>query len=305
MFGKKKHHTQIDKDQLELIEYAQSRIRQKKRFRTHVLLFFIGGLFLFLTNTILGVGNHFKLFNYNWHVIATFVWLFFLTYHAFNVLIGHSFMGKSWEKKQLEKLVAKQQIKINTLKKGLDKETEMMLQSQAEKAILTSEQSSNITIIVAASENNVIGKDNQLIWHLRDDLKRFKQLTNGHCIIMGRKTFESFPKPLPNRTHIVITRQTNYQVPDGVIVVHSLEDAIDASKHDSQPFVIGGGEIYKQAMSIAHTIELTKVHHQFEGDTFFPEVDALKWTEINQTFHDKDGNHEHAFSFISYTKNIV
>ena len=305
MFGKKKRHAQIDKDQLELIEYAQGRIRQKKRLRTHVLLFFIGGLFLFLINNILGIGNHFQLFNNNWHIIATFVWLFFLTYHAFNVLIGHSFMGKSWEKKQLEKLVAKQQNKIKILKKSLDKETEMMLKSKPERAILTSEQSPNITIIVAASENNVIGKNNQLIWHLRDDLKRFKQLTNGHCIIMGRKTFESFPKPLPNRTHIVITRQTDYQVPDGVIVAHSLKDAIDVSKHDSQPFVIGGGEIYKQAMSMSHTMELTRVHHQFEGDTFFPEIDALKWTEIKQIFHDKDDNHEHAFSFITYTKNIL
>ena len=90
----------------------------------------------------------------------------------------------------------------------------------------TTSQTNNLTLIVAVSENNVIGKDNDLVWRLRNDLKRFKELTSGHCIIMGRKTFESFPNPLPNRTHIVITRQPNYKVPEGVIVVNSLEDAI-------------------------------------------------------------------------------
>ena len=106
----------------------------------------------------------------------------------------------------------------------------------------------NLTLIVAVSENDVIGKDNDLIWRLKNDLKRFKALTSGHCIIMGRKTFESFPKPLPNRTHIVITRQKDYKVPEGVIVVNSLEAAIEQTKNDSNPFVIGGGEIYKQAL---------------------------------------------------------
>ncbi|TNM50871.1 dihydrofolate reductase, partial [Streptomyces sp. NP160] len=105
-------------------------------------------------------------------------------------------------------------------------------------------------------------------------LKRFKSLTNGHHIIMGRKTFESFPKPLPNRTHIVITRQHDYKVPDGVIVVHNMEDALDAAKRDKQPFIIGGGEIYKQSMGIADKIEITRVHHNFpHADTFFPNID--------------------------------
>src|SRR5690606_12348890 len=98
-----------------------------------------------------------------------------------------------------------------------------------------------LTLIVAAAENDAIGKDNQLLWHLSDDLQRFKKLTSGHAIIMGRKTFESFPKPLPNRTHIVITRQPDYQAPEGVVVVHTLQDAMVAAKSDPQPFVIGGG----------------------------------------------------------------
>ena len=160
----------------------------------------------------------------------------------------------------------------------------------------------NLTIIVAVAENNAIGKDNQLIWHLSDDLKRFKALTRGHFIIMGRKTFESFPKPLPNRTHVVITRQANYKVPEGVILAGNLEDAIEAAKSDSQPFIIGGGEIYKQAMKIADTIELTRVHHSFEADTFFPEIDASVWEETSNIFHDKDENHEYEFSFITYRK---
>ena len=120
---------------------------------------------------------------------------------------------------------------------------------------------------------------------------------------MGRKTFESFPKPLPNRTHIVITRQKNYEVPNGVIVVNNLEDAIDAAKTDKQPFIIGGGEIYKQSINIADKLELTRVHSTFESaDTFFPEIDLTKWEEVARTTHDADDNHAYAFSFITYLK---
>ena len=134
-------------------------------------------------------------------------------------------------------MIAKQQSRIEHLKQELIKEERLIAQSEIfnqQKEATSNEdiKTKNITIIVAAAENNVIGKDNQLIWHLSDDLKRFKNLTNGHHIIMGRKTFESFPKPLPNRTHIVITRQENYNVPEGVIVVNSLADAIDKAKED-------------------------------------------------------------------------
>ena len=108
---------------------------------------------------------------------------------------------------------------------------------------------------------------------LSDDLKRFKTLTNNHHIIMGRKTFESFPKPLPNRMHIVISRQNNYNVPNGVIVVNTLEDAIDATKKDSQPFIIGGGEIYKQTLNQAQRIYLTQIHRTIDGDTYYPTWD--------------------------------
>ena len=166
----------------------------------------------------------------------------------------------------------------------------------------TTNDPSNLTLIVAVSENNVIGKDNDLIWHLKTDLKRFKALTSGHCIILGRKTFESFPKPLPNRTHIVITRQHNYKAPEGVIVVNALEDAIKKAKHDSKPFIIGGGEIYKQALNVVDTIELTRVHHNFEGDTFFPILSETIWEETTRIFHEKDDLHKFDFSFITYKR---
>ena len=162
----------------------------------------------------------------------------------------------------------------------------------------------NLTVIVAVSENQVIGKDNDLVWDLRIDMKRFKALTSGHHIIMGRKTFESFPKPLPNRTHVVITRQDNYDVPNGVIVVNSLEKAIDMAIDDDQPFIIGGGEIYKQALPYANRLELTRVHGIFEGDTFFPEINLNEWQEVQREFISKDDIHAYDFSFITYKKQI-
>ena len=161
---------------------------------------------------------------------------------------------------------------------------------------------SNLSLIVAVSENDVIGKDNDLIWHLKNDLKRFKALTSGHCIIMGRKTFESFPKPLPNRTHIVITRQEDYNAPDGIIIVNSLEAALKMAKHDNNPFIIGGGEIYKQALKVVDTIEFTRVHHNFEGDTFFPVINETIWKETNRIFNKKDDLHKFDFSYITYKR---
>lgn len=160
----------------------------------------------------------------------------------------------------------------------------------------------NLTIIVATAENDAIGNNNQLIWHLSDDLKHFKTLTSGHHIIMGRKTFESFPKPLPNRTHVVITKQLDYQVPEGVILVHSLEDAIVAAKKDNQPFIIGGGEIYKQALPIADRIELTRVHESYKADTFFPKIDTSIWKETAHSFHKKDTQNSFDYSFITYVR---
>lgn len=301
MFGKKKPVPQIDKEQLELIKNAQQRIKQKKRLYIHFVIFLIGSIFLILLNLGLGFGEDFKPLETNWFVFAILAWLFIFVYHLFTVFITHKFMGKAWEQQQLDTLVAKQNERIAELEKSITSN-----QPIAEQLASTEEKKSprvnGLTIIVAAGENDAIGKNNQLIWHLTDDLKRFKSLTSGHCIIMGRKTFESFPKPLPNRKHIVVTRQTDFKVPEGVFVVNDLEGAIDAAKGDLQPFVIGGGEIYKQAMSFASKIEMTRVHETFDADTFFPKIDASVWKETDTTFHSKDAAHEYSFSFLTYER---
>ena len=308
MFGKKKPLPQIDKDQLELIENAQKRIKKKKRLYVHFVLFLLGCVLLIVANTVLKIAPDFKPFGKEWFLSAIILWLFILFYHFISVFITHKFMGKQWEKEQLEKLVAKQQNRIDKLKEGFVKEETLIAKSEVFNKTITPKKTTSkpeLTIIVAAAENNAIGLGNKLIWHLSNDLKRFKALTNGHYIIMGRKTFESFPKPLPNRTHVVITRQENYKAPDGVIIVHNLEDAIDASKSDSQPFIIGGGQIYKQAMHLADKIELTRVHENFEADTFFPEINLDNWKETANTFHKKDDKHDHEFSFLTYKKNSI
>ncbi len=298
MFGKKKVKPQIDKEQLELIKTAQKRIKQKKRLYIHFVIFLIGAIFLILADTVLGIGKNTTLFGINWFVYAILFWLFIFIYHFITVFFTDKFMGKAWEDAQLNTLVAKQKERIAQLQQQV--EQKYPLQNTTKN--ISKQKDSELTIIVAAGENDAIGKDNQLLWHLSDDLKRFKTLTNGHHIIMGRKTFESFPKPLPNRTHIVISRQPNYKVPDGVILVNNFEDALDAARKDKQPFVIGGGEIYKQAMDYADTIELTRVHANFEADTFFPKIDPIIWKEISVTHHNKDEKHDYAFSFLTYKK---
>ena len=158
-----------------------------------------------------------------------------------------------------------------------------------------------ITLIAAAGEQNELGKDSDLVWHLPDDFKRFKKLTTGHHIIMGRKTYETFPKPLPNRTHIVITRNKNYQK-EGAVVVHSLDEALLKAHNDPQPFIIGGGEIYKMSIDTADKIELTRVHGTFEADTYFPEIDKEEWQLISEVKHEKDEKHNYAFTYLTYER---
>ena len=160
-----------------------------------------------------------------------------------------------------------------------------------------------ITIIVAAAENNAIGKDNDLIWSLPNDLKRFKKLTSGHCIIMGRKTFDSFPGLLPNRKHIVISKKSKKYFPEKVIVVDSIDNAIKATEDDKNPFIIGGGEIYKLALNCSHKIELTRVHENFEADTFFPELDKVKWKLVDSEKNEKDEKHKFSYTYNTYIKN--
>lgn len=156
-------------------------------------------------------------------------------------------------------------------------------------------------MIAAVAENNALGKDNQLVWHLPDDFKRFKELTSGHHIIMGRKTFESFPKPLPNRTHVIITTQENYQQ-ENCIVVHSMEAALQAVPADEDVFIIGGGQIYNLGMAIADMLEITKVHTVVEADAFFPVIDTKKWQLVQEEFHPKDDRHIFSFTYQTYKK---
>jgi len=158
-----------------------------------------------------------------------------------------------------------------------------------------------IIMIAAVAENFALGKDNELVWHLPDDFKRFKQLTTNHYIIMGRKTFESFPKPLPNRTHVIITRQKDYTA-EGCLVVANLADALALIPKDENAFVIGGGEIYALALPYTDVIELTKVHARFEADTFFPEIDSKQWKLVSEEYHPKDEKHLFDFTYETYRR---
>lgn len=156
----------------------------------------------------------------------------------------------------------------------------------------------NIFLVVAASENNVIGKNNQLLWHLPNDLRFFKNITWGLPIVMGRKTFESFGKALPGRTNIVITRKPDWES-QGVTVVESLDSAIAAASQTDakEVYIIGGGEIYQQSISRAGKVFLTRVHAELEGDTFFPELDPLEWSLVSNLDFPADEKHAYAYSF--------
>ena len=158
-----------------------------------------------------------------------------------------------------------------------------------------------IIIIAAIARNNALGKDNQLIWHLPADPKRFKKVTSGHHVIMGRKTYESLGKPLPNRTNIVISRNKDYTA-EGCIVRNSLEEAVESAKNDSSPFILGGAEIYKQGIEFADILDLTFIHHDFEADAFFPEIDPEIWEEISRQDFKADGKNKYDYSFVTYKR---
>ena len=158
-----------------------------------------------------------------------------------------------------------------------------------------------ITIIAAIANNNALGKNNDLIWHLPADLKRFKKITSGHHIIMGRNTYESIGKPLPNRTTVIITRNKNYNA-EGCVVVNSIEEAINVAKNDEHIFIIGGAQIYKQAIDVADGLDITEVHENFDADVFFPEIDLTIWEETEREFFNSDEKNQFNYSFVSYKK---
>ena len=160
-----------------------------------------------------------------------------------------------------------------------------------------------VTIIAAIANENALGKDNDLIWHLPADLKRFKKVTSGHHILMGRNTFESIGKPLPNRTTVIITRNNDYKA-DGCIVVDSIEKAIEVAKNDEHIFIIGGAQIYKQVIenNLADELDITQVHHSFDADVFFPEIDLNIWEETTRENFSADEKNKYNYSFINYKK---
>jgi dihydrofolate reductase len=157
-----------------------------------------------------------------------------------------------------------------------------------------------ISIIVAIAQNYAIGKDNQLLWHLSEDLKRFKRITSGNTIIMGRNTYLSLPKrPLPNRTNVVIS-----DIPDehfeGAETVGSIEEAMKYCNAEKECFVIGGGSIYRQFMPMAAKLYITRVHKDFEADTFFPDIDDEEWTLVEESEVQVDENNSLHYSFLTY-----
>jgi dihydrofolate reductase len=158
-------------------------------------------------------------------------------------------------------------------------------------------------IIAAIGKNNELGKNNDLLWHLPDDFKRFKALTTGHYIIMGRKTFESFPKPLPNRTHVVITRQKEY-VSENSIVVSSLNEAYEVCQSQNVVYIIGGGDIYAQAIKDAAVLELTMVNATFDAEVYFPDFSNQDWELVFEEYHPKDERHEFDFTYKTFNRKV-
>ncbi len=164
---------------------------------------------------------------------------------------------------------------------------------------------STITVIAAIAKNNALGKDNDLIWHLPADLKRFKKVTSGHHIIMGRNTFESIGRPLPNRTTVIVTRNKTYEQA-GCKIAYSIKEALEIAKTDSEIYIIGGAQIYTAVLenNVADQLDITQVHHAFEADVFFPTIDTAIWEETAREDCKKDEKNKYDYSFITYKKRI-
>jgi dihydrofolate reductase len=158
-----------------------------------------------------------------------------------------------------------------------------------------------VSIVVAIAENYAIGKNNQLLWHMPADLKHFKNITSGHTVIMGRKTYDSVGKPLPNRRNIIVTRQ-DIKI-EGCEVVKSIEDALALCANEDEVFIVGGAEIYKLTMSKTDRIYLTIIHHSFDADTLFPEIDYMEWKETAREDHQPDERNKFPYSFITLERN--
>lgn len=159
-----------------------------------------------------------------------------------------------------------------------------------------------ITIVVAMGLKNEIGANNELLWHLPTDLKRFKEITTDHPIIMGRKTYESIGKPLPNRTNIVVSRKENW-FEEGILIVGSLKEALKfAKKIDENIFIIGGGNVYEQTLALTDRLEVTQVQAELEADIFFPKIDEKIWQKTTETCHEKDEKNAYDFCFQTFER---
>ncbi|TDQ82608.1 dihydrofolate reductase [Sphingobacterium yanglingense] len=161
--------------------------------------------------------------------------------------------------------------------------------------------STKITLIVAAAENNAIGKNNQMPWHLPNDFKYFKKSTIDHSIVMGRKTFESIGKALPERRNIVLTRDQQYSNTD-VDVANSIQDVLTYCRDEREIFIIGGANIYQQTLPLAQRVLLTRVHTSIDGDAFFPELPSTEWELVSQEKHNKDEKHAYDYTFEVWEK---
>lgn len=168
---------------------------------------------------------------------------------------------------------------------------------------MQSENKKKINLIVAADENNAIGRNGGLLCHLPNDLRHFKKITDGHAVVMGRRTFESLPKgALPNRTNIVVTSDNPGNYP-GCIVVRSLDEALTRHDGRSELFIIGGGKLYRAAFPLADMLYLTRIHHLFDGaDTFFPQINLSEWELVSQKTHQPDERHAFPYTFLEYIR---
>ena len=159
-----------------------------------------------------------------------------------------------------------------------------------------------ITIVVAIGKNGEIGLNNQLLWHMPKDLKHFKEITSGHPVVMGRKTYESIGKALPNRTNIVVSRKDNW-FEEGILIVGSLKEALKfAQKINENIMILGGAEVFKQTLDLADRLEVTLVEESFEADTFFPKIDAKIWKLTHEENHEKDEKNPYDFKFLTYER---
>lgn len=160
----------------------------------------------------------------------------------------------------------------------------------------------HISIIVAVAENNAIGRGNKLLWHIPEDLKRFKRLTTGHYVVMGKKTYESLPvKPLPNRTNVVIS-DIKSEIIKGCEMAYSIEEAIEKCPDGKESFIIGGGSVYRQFLPFAGKLYITKVHQDFDADTFFPEINDNEWELIDKEDQESDSRNDLGFSYLTYVR---